>query len=423
MLTTWDMLDDVERLLSKYFFKLPANVRIKPFDLAKNVGLRRSSIGRKLSVFGRPTQQPREKRLTVAGLSTFTASMAAPNPSHSSSTHLNAGFCSETMVYHSLRPHPPLPPETAPLSISDYVFSLLSTSSTPETAVAFIEAATGRSISFLQLVRFSKTLAASLQRRLGLTRGDSAYVISPNSVHVPVLYFALLSLGVMVSPSNPASTDSEISRQIELCKPVIAFATSSTAHKVPSLKFSTVVLDSPEFHSMMTVETETLRPIRVLQSDPATILYSSGTTGRVKGVVLSHRNWISALAGGSLLRQERASPTVTMCTVPFFHVYGFGLCLRAMALGQSIVTVERVNSSSLMKAVREFRVTNLAVAPPVIVMLANGSDFEDDCDMSSLEAVLCGGAPLSTAVIEKFTERFPNVQLAQVRFTWFSVWI
>lgn len=317
------------------------------------------------------------------------------------------------MIYHSLRPHPPLPPETAPLSLSDYVFSHLSTSSAPETAAAFIDATTGRSISFSQLVRFSETLAASLQRRLGLTRGDSALVISPNSLHVPVLYFALFSLGVIVSPSNPASTESEISRQIELCKPVIAFATSSTAHKVPSLKFSTVVLDSPEFHSMMTVETGNLRRVRVSQSDPAMILYSSGTTGRVKGVVLTHRNWISAVAGANVLRQERASPTVTMCTVPYFHVYGCGLCMRAVALGQSVVAIERLNVRSLMSAVQEFRVTHLAVAPPVIVMMANGGDLVDGCDLRSLEAVLCGGAPVSTAVIERFTKRFPNVQVTQ----------
>lgn len=173
---------------------------------------------------------------------------------------------------------------------------------------------------------------------------------------------------------------------------------------------------------MMTVETGNPCQVCVSQSDPATILYSSGTTGKVKGVVLTHRNWISAVAGANLLQQERRSPVVTMCTVPFFHVYGFGLCIRSTASGQSVVVVERVNARSLVSTVHEFKVTHLAVTPPVIAMMANGGgDLVDGCDLRSLEAVLCGGAPVSTAVIQRFTERFPNVQLAQVCSCWHEI--
>ncbi|KAL0004511.1 hypothetical protein SO802_012072 [Lithocarpus litseifolius] len=332
----------------------------------------------------------------------------------------NSGFCSQTKIYHSLRPITPLPPLTTPLSITDYLFPDLNSSPPPPTtaaAAALIDATTRRRISFSDFARRIQTLTSSLQNRLHLSKGDTAFILSPNSLHIPILHFSLLSLGVVVSPSNPASTKPEIARQIHLIKPVIAFATSETAAKIPSLRYGTVLLESPEFESLMTRPTtgdNNKQRVTVNQSDTATILYSSGTTGRVKGVELTHRNWISVVAGVFTERELRSSPAVTLCPVPFFHVYGMGLFMRELAMGHSVVvcTGARFDLTAVMRAIEEFRVTHVALAPPIAVAMAKGNVM-DGYDLRSLEVVACGGAPLQRSVLVKFKERFPNLQLAQ----------
>ncbi|XP_028113410.1 4-coumarate--CoA ligase-like 9 [Camellia sinensis] len=338
-----------------------------------------------------------------------------PNPS-SSSIDPNSGFCSETKSYHSIRPHSLLPPETTSLSITDFVFSLLlqNSPSSPETTAALIDAATRRRIPYPDVVTRTKTLAASLHHQIGLSNGHSAFVLSPNSVQIPILYLSLFSLGVTVSASNPTSSKSEISRQIDLSKPVIAFAISDTAHNLPSLLHRTIILDSPEFESMMTNRTRKFHRISVSQSDTAAILYSSGTTGKSKGVELSHRNFISSLAGSQASRPVRFSPAVSFCAVPYFHVYGFLLCVTAVAMGESLVSFGRFDVGMMIRAIDEFRVTRVALAPPVIVAMVRKGDLMDGGhDLSSLEVVGCGGAPLPNAVIERFKKRFPGVLVAQ----------
>lgn len=337
---------------------------------------------------------------------------------HNSTIDPNSGFCSQTKIYHSLRPTTPLPPLTTPLSITDYLFPDLNSSPPPTIAAALIDATTRRRISFSDFARRIQTLTSSLQNRLHLSKGDTAFILSPNSLHIPILHFSLLSLGVVVSPSNPSSTKPEISRQIHLSKPVVAFATSETAAKIPSLRYGTVLLDSPEFESLMTRPTtgdNNKQRVTVNQSDTATILYSSGTTGRVKGVELTHRNWISVVAGVFAARELRSSPAVALCTVPFFHVYGMGLFMRELAMGHSVVvcTGPRFDLTAVMRAIEEFRVTHVALAPPIIVAMTKGN-LMDGYDLRSLEVVACGGAPLQRSVLVKFKERFPNLQLAQV---------
>ncbi|KAK3223591.1 hypothetical protein Dsin_010616 [Dipteronia sinensis] len=326
-----------------------------------------------------------------------------------SSIDPKSGFCSKTKTYHSIRPAVPLQPESAPISVTSYIFSLLDSHPPPHSAAAIIDAATRRRILYPDFVLRIKTLALFLKTKFYLSKGDVAFVLSPNSIHIPVLYLSLMYLGVVVSPSNPSGTEPEISRLIRISKPVIAFATSETAHKIPSLEHGTVLLDSPEFESLTTsteLEIGETDRVMVQQSDAAAILYSSGTTGMVKGVVLSHRNWIASLAAAHAVRKVRdSSPAVAMCTVPYFHVYGFRYSLTALAMGETLVFMGgtgRFELGVMLIAIEKLRVRHVAASPPVVSMMAwdGSSVISDGYDLSSLEVVGCGGAHLTVGVID-----------------------
>ncbi|KAI3935006.1 hypothetical protein MKW98_009925 [Papaver atlanticum] len=345
-----------------------------------------------------------------------------------------SGFCSETKIYHSLLPPAPLPPSTSSLSISDYVLSLLQkqyTSSTsdfyPERVTAIIDSETGDRVSYSDFLSNIKSLSHSL-KLIGLSKGDTAFILLPATSQIPILYLALLSIGVIVSPSNPTNTATEISHQLKLCKPAIAFGTSETAHKLPSgLRYNTILLDSPDFHSMMNSSLHRQNHMdskeeKVTQSDTAAILYSSGTTGRFKGVVLTHCNLIAAIAEFYAFKQmvKVNARAVMYFSVPFFHVYGFLGVFNTVVTGDTLVVPrKRFDFCMMMKEVQNFKVTVLAAAPPVIFAMTRGESsiagagLLENYDLSSLEGIVCGGAPLPTEVIVKFGRRFPNIALRQ----------
>ncbi|XP_030953653.1 4-coumarate--CoA ligase-like 9 isoform X1 [Quercus lobata] len=332
-----------------------------------------------------------------------------------------SGFNRETKTFHSLRPSIHLPPQHIPMSAAEYAFSLRLLNSPRQhlDSLAFINSSTGQRVSFSEFISKTQSLASYLRSVIGLSKGDTAFVLSQNLVQVPILCFSLLSLGVVISPANPLNTDSEISRLIQLCNPVIAFSTSSSAHKlsnITTLRFKTILLDSPEFDSMTTSSPpiQKLDHVEVRQSDLAAIFYSSGTTGTVKGVMVSHRNLMANVAGAYANRTtERKSPAVLLCTVPYFHMYGYSFFLKSVAMSECAVVMERFDLRKMVRAMEEFRVTHLALAPPLLVAMAKNDDVTGGCDLSSLEEVVCGGAPLGKDVISAFLARFPRVALLQ----------
>lgn len=153
--------------------------------------------------------------------------------------------------------------------------------------------------------------------------------------------------------------------------------------------------------------------VEVNQSDLAAIMYSSGTTGDVKGVKLTQRNFIASIANYHAQRPERNSPAVMLYTVPLFHVFGFHYILKSVTLTETVVVMERFDLKKMLKTVEDFKVTQLVVAPPVVVAMAKGS-VTHGYDLSSLEAVGSGGAPLGKDVMQAFADRFPNIILFQV---------
>ncbi|KAK9120018.1 hypothetical protein Scep_018111 [Stephania cephalantha] len=337
-----------------------------------------------------------------------------------SSIDPNSGFCSETNVYHNLRPRDALPPPHLPISAADHAFSLLhqSLSNSLHTTASFIDSTTARRLSYSDFLRHVGSLSSALQSRLGFSKGDTAFVLSPTCLEIPILYFSLLSLGVAFSPANPLSTPAEISRQIQISKPSVAFAAKSTAHKLPhtTTTISTILIDSDYFNSMMTMMTlsesdlssATSNPIqsRISQSDTAAILYSSGTTGRVKGVELTHGNMIAGISTWP----RRRGREVVLITTPLFHTYGVAMCVKAVAMGETAVlmtSTKRFDLEVMLKAVEDYRVTWMPVSPPIVVAMAKAEAVER-YDLSSLREMLCGGAPLGKDASERFKARFPH---------------
>ncbi|KAK6250226.1 hypothetical protein SCA6_004231 [Theobroma cacao] len=335
----------------------------------------------------------------------------------------NTGFCYKTGTYSSLKPPIPLPPTDRPLSVAEYCLSLFHSTSTSGATTFVVNATTGQTLAYSQFVSQIHSLAYSVQKRYSLSQNDVAFILSPPSLHTPVLYFALMSLGVIVSPANPLSSNSEIAHQVQLSKPVIAFATSQASHKIPSLKHGTVLLDSPEFLSFLTqcnIDNDIIKRVKVNQSDSAAILYSSGTTGRVKGAMLTHRNLIAIMTaihhyntteGGDNDNPQRS---VTFFTVPLFHVFGFFMLLGAVLSADTVVLTERFEFEEMLRAVEKYKITGMPVSPPLVLAFVK-SDLTKKYDLSSLQGLGCGGAPLGKEIAQRFKEKFPNVVLVQPR--------
>lgn len=337
------------------------------------------------------------------------------------------GYCSQTNIYHSLHPSVPLPP----FSIYSYTISLLNSGATPTAAALsttpfLIDADSGHSLTYSTFLHQVNSLSSFLKSlNPSLSKNDVAFVLAPPSLHVPVLYFSLLSLGLVVSPSNPLSSPSEVSHQIQLSKPAIAFSTSDFAHKLPS-NLPVILLDSPKFLSALNSRVfRNADSAAINQSDTAAILYSSGTTGKVKGVVLTHRNLIAVLSGyyhAKISEDEKARKEedyvfvhpVSFFTLPLFHVFGFFMLLRAAALGESVVVMRKFDFVKMLEAVERYKVTYIPVAPPIVSAMTK-SDLVDKYDLSSLKILASGGAPLGKEVVDRFRAKFPNVEIIEVQ--------
>ncbi|KAG8089699.1 hypothetical protein GUJ93_ZPchr0011g28940 [Zizania palustris] len=324
-----------------------------------------------------------------------------------------SGYCAATRTYHSLRAPRPLPPPALPLSFPDFAFSLLPTP-LPYSHPALLDSSTGEVVLFPEFLSRVRALGAVLRSQLGVSRGDVAFVLVSPSLHVPVLYYALMSVGAVVSPANPALTAGEISHLVALSNPALAFAVSSTAAKLP-LGLCTVLLDSPTFLSYLQElgDVSATETVVICQSDPAAILYSSGTTGRAKAVLLTHRNIMASTTMAAAAKMA----AVVLLTVPMFHVYGFVFSLRAALAAQTLVlhTARRFDARAVLASVGRFQVTHIALAPPSMLAIVRAAEEDESATagMATLQAVNCGGASIAPDLIRRFLHKFPGVCLSQ----------
>ncbi|KAK8942082.1 4-coumarate--CoA ligase-like 5 [Platanthera guangdongensis] len=312
--------------------------------------------------------------------------MANPN---SAEIDPRSGFCSKNSIFYSKRK--PIQLRTDPnIDVVTFISSHTHSSTT-----AFIDASTGQRLSYQDLWRSVKFLSFSLSSIHGVRKGQVVLILSPNSLHFPIVSLAVLSIGAILTTTNPLNNALELAAQIEDSRPVLAFTTSALLPKLGGHQFPLLLLEEEP----------------VSQDDVATLLYSSGTTGTSKGVVATHRNMIAMV---QILHDRYRSDedlNTFLCTVPMFHVYGLaGFAIGMLTMGSTVVILSQFDIGEMLRAIVEYQVTHLPVVPPVLVAL-QGS--EKVLLLGKLHKVICGGAPLGREVVEGFREKYPDVHIMQ----------
>ena len=267
-------------------------------------------------------------------------------------------------------------------------------------AVALVDAISGESLTYGTLADRVGRVASALVDR-GLAKGDVVAVVSANCLDYPVATLGVMAAGGVVSGVNPTYTGGELTHQLndagatrvivgEMFLPsvqAIVDDTSVTEIIVFGEADGTVPFASLVDHDLPAVS------VAVAADDLAALPYSSGTTGRSKGVRLTHRNLVANLRQCNDMFKLSTDDTV-MAFLPMFHIMGFAIVtMGALDSGATIVTIPTFEPTLFCQTIQDHRVTKLYVVPPVVNFLA-GHPMVDQFDLSSVKVLGSGAAPL-----------------------------
>lgn len=324
-------------------------------------------------------------------------------------------------VYRSLRPPARIPSDPG-LSVADL---LLRRADACPSAPALIDAATGRALTFAGLRSAVLATAVALASRSGVRPGDAVLLLAPSCVLYPVCFFAVTAVGAVASTANPLYTPREIAKQASDARVKLVVTVAELLPKVAALRLPVILLDDAAtaataahvtlYSDLVSGADESAyRRPPTKQSDTAGLLYSSGTTGESKGVVLTHRNFIAAATMVTSDQDERGEPpNVFLCFLPMFHIFGLSVITFAqLQRGNAVVVMSGFAMDSVMKAVQQHRVTHVFCVPPVMIALAKHGRA-GKYDLSSLKFIGSGAAPLGRDVMEVVARNFPDAEIVQ----------
>lgn len=337
--------------------------------------------------------------------------------------HSYSWFSPETGIYTSKHTSIQLPNNPF-LDVVSFIFS-----HKHQGVSALIDSSSGCTISYTQLPELVKSIASGLHE-IGISQGQVVLLLLPNTIYFPVIYLGVLSLGAIVTTMSPLSSFHEIKKRVSDCNVVLAFTISAHLEKIGKLGVQAIVvpetgdfdLSSTEFSCfsklMLTNPNYMPRPV-INQNDTAAILYSSGTTGVSKGVVITHGNLIAMVV---LFVQLGASQydypgweNVYLAALPMFHVFGLSLLATGLlSLGSTIIVMREFNVDEMVRAIDRYRVTHFPLVPPILMVLTRAKHV-GSYDFGSLKQVMSGAAPLSKNTIQEFLENFPLVDFIQVK--------
>ncbi|WP_407445529.1 4-coumarate--CoA ligase family protein [Rhodococcus sp. (in: high G+C Gram-positive bacteria)] len=295
--------------------------------------------------------------------------------------------------------------EIPDLSVYDFLFGSIDEADLDRPAL--IDGPSGAVTDYRTLVGQVDGVAGALAAR-GIAVGDVVGLLSPNVPAFAAVFHGILRAGATATTINALYTAADIVKQLEdseakalvTVSPLLPQA-AEAAKAVGIPDDMLIVLDGAEGHPSLRDLLAERAAAPDVSFDPATHLavlpYSSGTTGRPKGVMLTHRNLVANVCQINPRMGIGAQDRV-LAVLPFFHIYGMTVLLNAALSNRAaLVTMPKFDLVQFLGLIAERKCTYVFIAPPVAVALAK-HPLVDQYDLSSIHTVFSGAAPLDKAL-------------------------
>ena len=292
-------------------------------------------------------------------------------------------------------------------------------------------------------MRAVENFAGVLSETYGVKKGDRVAVIMRNYPQWPVAFYAALSLGAIATPMNSWWTGDELEYGLKDSGAKVAVIDNQILgrieghmDKLPDLE-GIIIARSEGTHSNPKIKSMEqyigganswaklakigLAPVTIEGDDDATIMYTSGTTGRPKGALASHRAIVANMLNSMtcqmrmLLRRGETPPepdpneqNATLLAIPFFHATGaFAIMIPTMLRGDKIVSMYKWDAGQALPMIEAEKVTAVGGVPAIAWQLLEHPD-RDKYDLSSIKAISYGGAPSAPELVTTIKKRFPE---------------
>ncbi|MFA8438435.1 class I adenylate-forming enzyme family protein [Pueribacillus sp. YX66] len=257
---------------------------------------------------------------------------------------------------------------------------------------------------------------------LGVRQGDRVLITMPNSPEVVIGFNGIIKCGAVAVPIMPLLQAQEINYILGDCEPKVVLTTELLLPKLlnavkglenPPKVFTLDNPDSP--YTLLTVMGDvpkTVPEVSIQENDEAALLYTAGTTGNPKGVILTHKNLYSnakaAAETASILKLKQGR--VALGVLPFSHAFGFTMMNVTLILGDKNVLLPQFEPGKVLEAIEKHKVTHSAMVPAMFHALYHHPDA-DKYDTSSFFAVTSGSAALPQQLAKNFQRKFSCVIL------------
>jgi fatty-acyl-CoA synthase len=275
--------------------------------------------------------------------------------------------------------------------------------------------------TFSQIKRDADRFAAALKRR-GFKRGDRLAVSLPNWYETVVIFFAAAKIGATLVPFNPNYKAHEVNHILRNSEPKAAIV-SEEFERNTGIKEALFMVpeiftvrfnwgDLPSYQDLMGTESiETVESDIDVNNDIFCILYTSGTTGVPKGVMIPYRSVVQSanVMGEELYWSEK---DVLILPSPLFHIFGMAVNLFcAIFAGTRIVLLEKFNPRETLHLIEKEKVTILNGVPTMFIKLLETEDFAS-YNLSTLRTGVVGASPIPASKVKEIRDRL-GINLCQ----------